>query len=106
MMTHSIATNISSFPVLNIKITGWMEQLHIGCRHLHLQKYNGIDNRYNHRNRRKYSLKVHIVLVTKYRKQLLRGTSKAMVNGYEFTRFLSPPLVVGICLQQPKRFYL
>ena len=29
-----------------------------------------MDNRYNHHNRRKYSLKVHIVLVTKYRKQL------------------------------------
>ncbi len=27
---------------------------------------------YNHRNRRKNSLKVHIVLVTKYRKQLLK----------------------------------
>ena len=33
-----------------------------------------MDNRYNHHNRRKYSLKVHIVLVTKYRKQLLRGS--------------------------------
>ena len=32
------------------------------------------DNRYNRHNRRKYSLKVHIVLVTKYRKQLLKGT--------------------------------
>ena len=31
-------------------------------------------NRYNCRNRRKYSLKVHIVLVTKYRKQILRGS--------------------------------
>ena len=31
-------------------------------------------NRYNHHNRRKYSLKVHIVLVTKYRKQLLKGS--------------------------------
>ncbi len=28
-------------------------------------------NRYSKKNRRKYSLKVHIVLVTKYRKQLL-----------------------------------
>ena len=27
--------------------------------------------RYNRHNRRKYSLKVHIVLVTKYRKKLL-----------------------------------
>ena len=33
-----------------------------------------MDNRYNHHNRRKYNLKVHIVLVTKYRKQLLKGT--------------------------------
>ena len=33
-----------------------------------------MDDRYNHRNRRKYSLKVHIVLVTKYRKQILKGS--------------------------------
>lgn len=33
-----------------------------------------MDNRYNRHNRRKYSLKVPIVLVTKYRKQLLKGT--------------------------------
>ena len=32
-----------------------------------------MDNRYNRHNRRKYSLKVHIVLVTKYRKKLLKG---------------------------------
>lgn len=32
-----------------------------------------MDNRYNRHNRRKYSLKVHIILVTKYRKQLLNG---------------------------------
>ena len=32
-----------------------------------------MDTRYHRHNRRKYSLKVHIVLVTKYRKQLLRG---------------------------------
>ena len=31
-----------------------------------------MEYKYNHRNRRKYSLKVHIVLVTKYRKQLLK----------------------------------
>ena len=31
-----------------------------------------MDSRYNRHNRRKYSLKVHIVLVTKYRKQLLK----------------------------------
>ena len=33
-----------------------------------------MDNRYNRHNSRKYSLKVHIVLVTKYRKQLLKGS--------------------------------
>lgn len=33
-----------------------------------------MDNRYNRHNRRKYSLKVHIVLVTKYHKQLLKGS--------------------------------
>ena len=32
-----------------------------------------MDDRYNCHNRRKYSLKVHIVLVTKYRKHLLKG---------------------------------
>ena len=32
-----------------------------------------MDNRYNRCNRRKYSLKVHMVLVTKYRKQILKG---------------------------------
>ena len=31
-------------------------------------------DRYIHNNRRKYSLKVHIVLVTKYRKRLLTGS--------------------------------
>ena len=33
-----------------------------------------MNNRYNCHNRRKYSLKVHIVLVTKYNKQLLKGS--------------------------------
>ena len=33
-----------------------------------------MDYRYNRHNRRKYILKVHIVLVTKYRKQLLQGS--------------------------------
>ncbi|WP_299348245.1 IS200/IS605 family transposase [uncultured Catenibacterium sp.] len=33
-----------------------------------------MDNRCNRHNRRKYSLKVHIVLVTKYRKQLLKDS--------------------------------
>ncbi len=32
-----------------------------------------MDDRYNYHNRRKYSLKVHIVLATKYRRQLLKG---------------------------------
>ena len=33
-----------------------------------------MDHRYNRHNRRKYSLKVQIVLVTKYLKQLLQGS--------------------------------
>ena len=33
-----------------------------------------MDNRYNRHNRRKYSLKVHIVLVTRYRKQSLKDS--------------------------------
>ena len=33
-----------------------------------------MNNRYNRHNRRKYSLKVHIVLVTKYHKQLPKGS--------------------------------
>ena len=33
-----------------------------------------MENKYNRHNRRKYSLKVHIVLVTKYRKKLLIGS--------------------------------
>ena len=33
-----------------------------------------MDNSYNHHNRWKYSLKVHIVLVTNYRKQLLKDS--------------------------------
>lgn len=33
-----------------------------------------MDNRYYRHNRRKYSLKVHIVLVTKYLKQLLQSS--------------------------------
>ena len=33
-----------------------------------------MDNRYYRHNRRKYSLKVHIALVTKYLKQLLQGS--------------------------------
>ena len=33
-----------------------------------------MNNRYNRHSRRKYSFKVHIVLVTKYHKQLLKGS--------------------------------
>ena len=33
-----------------------------------------MDYRYNRHNRRKYSLKVHIVLLPKYRKQILKGS--------------------------------
>lgn len=33
-----------------------------------------MDNQYNHQNRRKYNLKVHVVLVTKYRKQLIKNS--------------------------------
>ena len=33
-----------------------------------------MDSRYNRHNRRKYYLKVHMVLVTKYRKQLLNDS--------------------------------
>ena len=35
-----------------------------------------MQNRYNHKNRRKYNLKAHIVLVTKYRKTLLQYWKK------------------------------
>ena len=33
-----------------------------------------MNNRYNRHNRRKYSFKVHIVLATKHRKQLLKDS--------------------------------
>ena len=33
-----------------------------------------MDSRYNRHNRQKYSLKVHIVLIAKYRKQLIIGS--------------------------------
>ena len=39
-----------------------------------------MDNRYNRHNRRKYSLKVYIVLVTKYRKQILKGSIADVVK--------------------------
>jgi REP element-mobilizing transposase RayT len=49
-----------------------------------------MDNRYNRHNRRKYSLKVHIVLVTKYRKQLLRGSITDDVKQKIYVFFASP----------------
>lgn len=39
-----------------------------------------MQNRYNRRNRRKYNLKVHIVLVTKYRKALLQNSIDSFVK--------------------------
>ena len=52
-----------------------------------------MDNRYNRHNWKKYSLKVHIVLVAKYRKKLLKGSIAddvkqkifdiANIHGYE-----------------------
>ena len=39
-----------------------------------------MQNRYNRRNRRKYNLKVHIVLVTKYRKALLQNGIDSFVK--------------------------
>ena len=44
-----------------------------------------MDNRYNRHNRRKYSLKVHIILVSKYRKQLLKGS----ISPLQYTTSLS-----------------
>ncbi len=41
-----------------------------------------MDNRYNHKNRRKYSLKVHIVIVTKYRKKILKDSIAEDVKQY------------------------
>ena len=35
-----------------------------------------MQNHYNYKNRRKYNLKAHIVLVTKYRKTLLQYWKK------------------------------
>ena len=42
-----------------------------------------MQNRYNRRNRRKYSLKVHIVLVTKYRKALLQNGIDSFVQHHQ-----------------------
>ena len=39
-----------------------------------------MQNRYTRRNRRKYNLKVHIVLVTKYRKALLQNSIDSFVK--------------------------
>lgn len=40
------------------------------------------DTRYNHKNRRKYNLKVHIVIVTKYRKKILKDSIAEDVKQY------------------------
>ena len=64
-----------------------------------------MDNRYNRHNRRKYSLKVHIVLVTKYRKQVLKGSIAddvkqrifdiANTHGYEIIAIENTGFVAG-----------
>lgn len=41
-----------------------------------------MDNRYNRKNHRKYSLKVHIVIVTKYRKKILKDSIAEDVKQY------------------------
>ena len=41
-----------------------------------------MDNRYNHQNRRKYNLKVLIVIVTKYRKKILKDSIAEDVKQY------------------------
>jgi putative transposase len=41
-----------------------------------------MDNRYTCKNRRKYNLKVHIVLVTKYRKPLLNSNISKDIKQY------------------------
>ena len=54
-----------------------------------------MDNRYNRHNRRKYNLKVHIVLVTKYRKQLLKDSIADDVNDIANTYVTN---MVRLCL--------
>ena len=44
-----------------------------------------MDHRYNRHNRRKCNLKVHIVLVTKYRKQLLKDSIADDVKPVSYT---------------------
>ena len=41
-----------------------------------------MNTRYNHKNRRKYNLKVHIVIVTKYRKKILKDSIAEDVKQY------------------------
>ena len=41
-----------------------------------------MDTNYNCKNRRKYSLKVHIILVTKYRKQILKDNMSENIKHY------------------------
>lgn len=64
-----------------------------------------MDNRYNRHNRRKYSLKVHIVLVTKYRKQLLKST---IADDVKQKILIYAILMVGILLlwKQTKTMYI
>ena len=56
-----------------------------------------MDNRYNRHNRWKYSLKVHIVLVTKYRKQLLKDSIADDVNDIANTYGTN---MVRFCIKQ------
>ena len=59
-----------------------------------------MDNRYNRDNRRKYSFKVHIVLVTKYRKQLLKDSIADDVNDIANTYGTN---MVRFCLNSIRR---
>ena len=59
-----------------------------------------MDNRYNRHNRRKYSFKVHIVLVTKYRKQLLKDSIADDVNDIANTYGTN---MVRFCLNSIRR---
>lgn len=86
MMTHSIVTNISSFPALNIKITGWMEQSHTGCRHLRLQRYE---------TERILFMKIKIKRLYEDAKLPTRGSEKAA--GYDLYAYI--PEYIG-CEQE------
>lgn len=62
-----------------------------------------MDNRYNRHNRRKYSLKVHIVLVTKYRPPPYKSTLKAKVMAKNLHGSSHLPREVGFHLQPNER---